>query len=151
MYGPHLTISVVILTRTNREEYTISLCKSCRSRQELSNEYLLAKFGVDTAENEPLKDHFIIQPWDLIFTVRRPAPATEPQPVEVSPFSTSTTSPPVKGGAAAPPPAARATSPHPRTHIDGLRIDGERANFRGLVLAKIYAKTQRLPYGRYSQ
>ena len=30
-------------------------CKSCRSRRELSNEYLLAKFGVDTAENEPLK------------------------------------------------------------------------------------------------
>ena len=50
-------------------------CKSCRSRQELSNEslsmslflnllfepdsysneYLLAKFGFDTAENEPLK------------------------------------------------------------------------------------------------
>ena len=37
-------------------------CKSCRSRQELSNEtdsysneYLLAKIGVDTAENEPLK------------------------------------------------------------------------------------------------
>ena len=39
--------------------------KSCRSRQELSNEYLLPKFGVDTAEsglpasqpaeNEPLK------------------------------------------------------------------------------------------------
>ena len=29
--------------------------KSCRSRQELSNEYLLAKFGVDTAENETLK------------------------------------------------------------------------------------------------
>ena len=29
--------------------------KSCRSRQELSNEYLLAKFGVDTSENEPLK------------------------------------------------------------------------------------------------
>ena len=28
-------------------------CKSCRSRQELSNEYLLAKFGFDTAENEP--------------------------------------------------------------------------------------------------
>ena len=24
----------------------------CRSRQELSNEYLLAKIGVDTAENE---------------------------------------------------------------------------------------------------
>ena len=30
-------------------------CKSCRSRQELSNEYLLAKFGFDTAENEPCK------------------------------------------------------------------------------------------------
>ena len=27
----------------------------CRSRRELSNEYLLAKFGVDTAENEPLE------------------------------------------------------------------------------------------------
>jgi len=25
----------------------------CRSRRELSNEYLLAKIGVDTAENEP--------------------------------------------------------------------------------------------------
>ena len=35
-------------------------CKSCRSRKELSNdsysnEYLLAKFGFNTAENEPLK------------------------------------------------------------------------------------------------
>ena len=30
-------------------------CKSCRSRQELSNEYFLAKIGVDTAENEPYK------------------------------------------------------------------------------------------------
>ena len=30
-------------------------CKSCRSRQELSNEYLLAKFGVDADENEPCK------------------------------------------------------------------------------------------------
>ena len=29
-------------------------CKSCRSREELSNEYLLAKFGVDRAEREPL-------------------------------------------------------------------------------------------------
>ena len=28
----------------------------CRSRRELSNEYLLAKIGVDTAENEPLRD-----------------------------------------------------------------------------------------------
>ena len=30
-------------------------CKSCRSRQELSNEYFLAKCGVDTAEKEPYK------------------------------------------------------------------------------------------------
>ena len=29
--------------------------KSCRSRQELPNEYLLAEFGFDTAENDPLK------------------------------------------------------------------------------------------------
>ena len=28
---------------------------SCRSRQELSNEYLLANFGVDAAENGPLE------------------------------------------------------------------------------------------------
>ena len=27
----------------------------CRSRRELSNEYLLAKIGADTAENEPLE------------------------------------------------------------------------------------------------
>ena len=27
----------------------------CRPRRELSNEYLLAKFGFDTAENEPCK------------------------------------------------------------------------------------------------
>ena len=27
----------------------------CRSRRELSNEYLLAKFGFDTAESEPCK------------------------------------------------------------------------------------------------
>jgi len=50
-------------------------CKSCRSRQELSNEYLLAKIGVDTAENEPLKVHLIFKLWDLIFTEPpRPAP-----------------------------------------------------------------------------
>ena len=28
---------------------------SCRSRRELSNEYLLDEIGVDTAENEPLE------------------------------------------------------------------------------------------------
>ena len=43
-------------------------CKSCRSRQELSNEYLLAEIGVDTAEHESLKVHLIFKLWDLIFT-----------------------------------------------------------------------------------
>ena len=32
-----------------------TVCTSCRSREELSNEYFLAKIGVDTAENESLK------------------------------------------------------------------------------------------------
>ena len=37
--------------------------------------YLLATFGVDTAENEPLKLNLIFKPWDLIFTEPpRPAP-----------------------------------------------------------------------------
>ena len=31
------------------------MCKSCRSRGELSNEYLVAKVAFDTAENGPLK------------------------------------------------------------------------------------------------
>ena len=46
------------------------VCKSCRSRQELSNEYLLAKIGVDTAENEPLQVQLIFKQLlsDLIFT-----------------------------------------------------------------------------------
>ena len=40
-----------------------------------SNEYVLAKIGVDTAENKPLKVHFIIKPRDLIFTLPpRPRP-----------------------------------------------------------------------------
>ena len=48
------------------------VCKFCRSRQELSNECLLAKIGVDTAENELLKVHLIIKPWDF-FSPSRPA------------------------------------------------------------------------------
>ena len=36
-------------------------CKSCRSRKMLSNEYLVAKFGFDTEENEPLKVWGVIQ------------------------------------------------------------------------------------------
>ena len=34
---------------------TVQRSAFCRSRRELSNEYLLAKIGFDTAENEPLK------------------------------------------------------------------------------------------------
>ena len=37
------------------------VCQSCRSRKMLQNEYLLAKFGFDTAENEPLKVWGVIQ------------------------------------------------------------------------------------------
>ena len=37
-------------SQDSRDEYG-----NCRSRQELSNKYVLAKIGVDTAENEPLK------------------------------------------------------------------------------------------------
>ena len=29
----------------------------CRPRRELSDEYLFAKFGCDTAENEPFQDY----------------------------------------------------------------------------------------------
>ena len=50
----------------------------CRSRRELSNAFLLAKIGVDTAENEPLKVHLIFTLWDLIFTPRRPARGDDP-------------------------------------------------------------------------
>ena len=33
---------------------TVQRSALCRSRRELPNEYLLAKFGFDTAENEPI-------------------------------------------------------------------------------------------------
>ena len=43
----------------------------CRSRRELSNEYLLAKFGLDTAENEPIYFCLIlVVSSDLILTER---------------------------------------------------------------------------------
>ena len=40
----------------------------CRSRRELSDEYLLAKIGVDTAENEPL------EVWGKIFNIIQSCP-----------------------------------------------------------------------------
>ena len=45
--------------------------------------YLLARIGVDTAENEPLKVHLILKLWDLIFT-------EPPRPFERSTSKTST-------------------------------------------------------------
>ena len=57
----------------------------CRSRRELSNEYLLAKIGVDTAENEPLevwgKIQFMIHSPPQAHHVRvrdDPVPARQP-------------------------------------------------------------------------
>ena len=44
----------------------------------MSTEYLLAKIGVDTAENEPLKVHLIVKLWDLIFT-EPPRPGSRPK------------------------------------------------------------------------
>ena len=49
----------------------------CRSRRELSNEYLLAKIGFDTAENEPL------EVWGKLFNIFQSCPyltLSNPQP-----------------------------------------------------------------------
>ena len=54
----------------------------CRSRRELSNAYLLAKFGLDTAENEPWLDSG--SPWFVVRArvgaARAPSPRTRPGP-----------------------------------------------------------------------
>jgi hypothetical protein len=47
---------------------TVQRSALCRSRRELSNEYLLAKIGVDTAENEPL------DVWGKIFNIIQSCP-----------------------------------------------------------------------------
>ena len=44
----------------------------CKSRRELSNDYLLAKIGVDTAENEPL------EVWGKIFNIIHWCPYSSP-------------------------------------------------------------------------
>ena len=44
----------------------------CRSRRELSNEYLVANFGFDTAENEPLKV------WAPVVSTRHFFPPVDP-------------------------------------------------------------------------
>ena len=47
---------------------TVQRSAFCRSRRELSNAYLLAKFGFDTAENEPL------EVWEKIFNLIQSCP-----------------------------------------------------------------------------
>ena len=47
---PEALFMVFLLDSKGAKDY-----KSCRSRQELSNEYLLAKIGVDTAGSESPK------------------------------------------------------------------------------------------------
>ena len=60
---------------------TVQMSALCRSRRELSNEYSLAKIGVDTAENEPLevwgKIQFTIHftPYALLLPGGGPAPS----------------------------------------------------------------------------
>jgi len=43
------------ILRLENGSKTVQRSALCRSRRELSNEYLLAKFGFDRAENEPEK------------------------------------------------------------------------------------------------
>ena len=64
----------------------------CRSRRELSNAYLLAKFGFDTAENEPSKVCRI--PWQLstVAGLRRCDPVVLLEP---APYSMPAGGPPV--------------------------------------------------------
>ena len=53
----NLFISAKIVTTFLLEFWDLSgakECESCRSRKALQNDYLIAKIGVDTAENEPL-------------------------------------------------------------------------------------------------
>ena len=49
-----MLIFVYFFTQTDPAR-TVQRCAFCRSRRELSNAYLVAKFGFDTAENEPSK------------------------------------------------------------------------------------------------
>ena len=49
--------------RLEIDSKTVQRSALCRSRRELSNEYLLAKIGVDIAENEPL------EVWGKLFNI----------------------------------------------------------------------------------
>ena len=52
----------------------------CRSRRELSNEYLLAKFGFDTTENEPceVRKFELSEMLNLNFEISKLLFATQP-------------------------------------------------------------------------
>ena len=52
MHGGRLPEALVMVFLLDSK--VAKVCKSCRSRQELSNAVLLAIIGVDTAANEPL-------------------------------------------------------------------------------------------------
>ena len=49
----HENLEILSSKRCKREGAKV--CQSCRSRKMLKNDYLLAKIGFDTAENEPSK------------------------------------------------------------------------------------------------
>ena len=48
-----------------RDSSGAKVCKSCRSRKTLQNEYLVAKIGVDTAENGPKSAVLRAEPGDF--------------------------------------------------------------------------------------
>ena len=54
---------IEIRERLGFDSKTVQRSALCRSRRELSNEYLLAKISVDRAENEPL------EVWGKIFNI----------------------------------------------------------------------------------
>ena len=101
----------------------------CRSRRELSNEYLLAKIGVDTAENEPLKVWRKIQ-----FIIH--SPPYSRRPIQRQPQAVWDGS---RGQPATTEAAARALVE--RFDIEPFPdFSAKWANFRGLVLFCIDAK-----------
>ena len=61
-------------------------CKSCRSRQELSNAYFVAKIGFDTAENEP-SEICPIEPMTLRHQVKWSLPTLLSEPDVFIPYS----------------------------------------------------------------
>ena len=51
----HNSLLCTVWSRSEKKKRSVQRSALCRSRRELSNEYLLANFGFDTAENEPCK------------------------------------------------------------------------------------------------